>query len=161
MTARRPLAIIGGSLTDVPDADTLYVAPLGSSQDLPACAGTQSTDSTGVYSVGSLVFDPSLYPTTQGNTTRTIVLRALAFATPSMTAEVSLYNVTDGSPVASATVTTSANSITTLTSGTLVVPTDLPNSSKLYDVRLRISAGTPGPTDAAIVHWAGLQVIYS
>ena len=161
MTARRPLAVVGGSLTAIPDADTLYVAPLGSSQDLPGVSGTQATNSTSVVSVGSLIFDPSLYPLTQGNTTRTIKFLVLAFATPSMTAEISLYNVTDGGEVTAALQTTAANSVTTLLSSALIVPTDLPNGSRLYDVRLRISAGTPGPTDAAVIRWAGLKVIFS
>jgi hypothetical protein len=48
-----------------------------------------------------------------------------------------------------------------LVTSNLVVPTSLPNSSILYDVRYRISSGTPGPTDAAVIRWAGLKVVYS
>ena len=160
MTAQRPLAVISGVLTAVPDADTLYVAPLGSSQDLCAVAGTQSTDSTTTVSVGSILFDPSLFPLTQGSTSRQIKFSVLAFATTGMTAEVTLYNVTDAVAVTAANLTTTSTTITGLLTAALVVPTDLPNSSKLYDIQLRISAGTPGPGDAAVVRWAGLKVIY-
>lgn len=161
MSEKRAVSMESGQLTKIQPGDTLYTSPLGDSEDLPAVAGTQATNSTSVVSVGSLVFNPANFVTTQGNTTRSIKFAVLGFATPGMTAEFTLYNVTDGAVVSAATLTTSANSVVSLESAALVIPTDLPNSSKLYDVRLRISSGTPGPTDAAVIRWAGLKVYYT
>ncbi len=107
--------------------------------------GRQTTPLTGFDIVGSKVFDRSKYPSTFS-----CMFRARIFASAGMTAQVRLFNFTD-SIVVTPTLLSSASTTPTVVTASLAVPADIPNASKEYEVQLRISAGAPGPGDAAFI----------
>ena len=121
-------------------------------------AGVQEVDSNVSTGVGCIILDPSILPGDAGGITRTIVFETVISATVGMTAEVRLWNITDGALVTGTTMTTALNNPTEATSATLVVPTQLPNGKRIYEVQLRISAGTPVPGNRAICSMARLSV---
>lgn len=119
--------------------------------------GIQQTDQTSFVVVGGRRFNPADFAAVSAGISRVITFRAEAFATPGMTAQVRLFNFTDGVQVASTVLSTASNTPAALTA-VLTVPTDLPNANKLYEAQLRISAGIPTPTDRAFLLYAGLDV---
>lgn len=127
----------------------------------PMVAGEQQYAGTTFVGVGTVIFDPTAIFAGDVNIARTVMLELLAEATAGVTAEIRLFNVTDGSPVAGTTLSTSANAPTEL-SHALVIGTDIPNAKKIYEIQLRISApGSPGVNDRAILKFASLQVTWS
>lgn len=117
----------------------------------------RETDQTGFVIVGGRRIDPSLFASGGGAIVRTMTFRAEAYATPGMTAQVRLFNYTDGVAVASSVLSTSSTTPAQLTV-TLATPADLPNALKLYEVQLRISAGTPAQSDRAFLLHAHLDI---
>lgn len=118
-------------------------------------SGAQQVNVSTFTGIGAIVFDPSVV--VGGGITST-ELDMLVEGTAGVTAEIRLYNITDGVPISGTTLDTSANSPTEL-SVTLNVGTDIPNSKKIYEVQLRISApGSPGVNDRAICKFAAFQV---
>jgi hypothetical protein len=127
-------------------------------QDLALVAAQKETDQTGWVVIGARQFDPSQFDFE--GLTATFTFGAILCATSGMTAQVRLYNVTDGTVVESSVLSTTAL-VSTALSVELEVPGDLPNSLKLYEAQLRISAGTPVPSDRAICLYAGLEALLS
>lgn len=127
---------------------------------LPVCAisGLQQTASTGFDERGAITFNPANFFAGNGHITRTIVFAAvLECATGGQTCSLELFNITDGLTVV--TLTTTATSPTSVVSATLVVPTNLPNSTKLYGVRLKRTGGTSA--DLVSCKMARLEIYYS
>lgn len=117
--------------------------------------GTQQINVTTFTVIGAIIFDPSIVTQTGISSVK---LDMVAWATSGVTAEIRLYNITDGAPVAGTTLTTSTNSPTEL-SVTLLVGTAIPNSSKIYEVQLRISIpSSPGVNDRALCTFAAFKV---
>jgi hypothetical protein len=106
-------------------------------------------------------FDPSQLIAPGSGIIRTITFEALLWASAGMTAEIELYNLTDGTAVAGTLLTTTGTVPTAVVSGNLAVPAVLPNAARDYEVRLRISAGAPGPLDRALTSGVRLSVHYS
>jgi hypothetical protein len=115
------------------------------------------TDQVGFVIVGGRRVNPANYATGVGSVVRTMTFRCEMYATPGMTAQVRLFNFTDGVAVASSVLSTSSNTPAAL-SAVLATPADLPNALKMYEAQLRISAGTPGPTDRAFLLNAYLDI---
>ncbi len=128
----------------------------------PGVAGIAKTQLTSPESVGCIVFNPAAMFAGNAEMTRAIKFSVVLQATAGMTAEVQLYNIDTGAVVTSSTLTTTATTPTRLT-GTLTVGAspNVPNALQTYNVRLRISAGTPGPSDYAICSFAVFEVSYT
>jgi hypothetical protein len=118
-------------------------------------AGRDDNDSTTTKVIGAFSFDPSQYAL--GGTTRSIIFRAVAAAGNStVIARVKLWNATDSVYVT--TLTFTGNSATQKQdSAALVVPTDLPNSAKIYEVHAFVDTHTAG-SDLIVVYSASLVV---
>lgn len=136
------------------------VSPGGSTIPPPdyveGIAGLQSTSSPTPVELGALELDPSLFVVT--GTTRTIRFEAVlqcALGDSAQTATLELFNKTDAVSVTS--LSTSSNNATFLFSATLAVPADLPNSSKLYVLRL----SRAGADDLVICKLGRLRVLYT
>jgi len=144
-------SLAGGATITVQD---LRLAP--TKIIFPGVSGLQQTTNTGATEIGTTLFDPSaIY---LGNAyTRTIkAIAELEVNTGGESAVLELYNITDGLTVTTltGTTTTAATYSTTLT-----VPTNLPNSSKLYGWRLHRSGATV--SDPVTCKMAYLEVTYS
>ena len=106
-------------------------------KEFQAVTGIQSA-SVNVYTrVGTVLIDPSKYPTSK------VTFQAVLEATAGQTAVCQLYNVTDGSAV-SGSVLTGTSTTPTVYEATITIP----NSSKLYEVQLKLGA-VNGGTDRA------------
>jgi len=123
-------------------------------------AGSQGTNFTGFTKIGEIAFDPSVMPAAGvAGVTRTIKFEAVVSVTQGFTAQVRLWNATDGLAVTDSVMTTTSESPELKVSDDLTVPVDLPNAEKLYEVQLRISAGgAPGVSDRALCESAVLKV---
>lgn len=109
--------------------------------------------------VGARTFDPSLFLSTDpGGVVRTLTFEAVLSATVGMTAALELYNADDAAVVKTLTTT---STVPVLLTATLAEPADVPSASRLYHARLYISAGTPGPSDRAFCHFAGIKVRFT
>ncbi len=94
--------------------------------------------------IGGDNFDPSTIPDPGAPMfpTRKITFVARLYtSSASIGAQIRLFNVTDGTAVAS-TVLTSTSVIPENQSVVLAVPADLPNSEKSYEVQLRNTSGS-------------------
>jgi hypothetical protein len=121
--------------------------------------GTRDDNNTVVPKiVGAFSFDPSQY--SLGGTTRTIVFRAIAAAgNNTVVGRVKLYNATDSVDVV--TLAFTGSSATTKTdSAALVVPTDLPNSAKTYEIHIYVDAATGG-SDLIVLYGASLVITHT
>lgn len=146
-----PHGLTGQVLTADAFGVATWQTPLGHSEETSLVSGTQETDQIVATGQGDAVFNPAALVAPTGGQLRTIRFQSVVWATFGMTAEVLLYNLTDGAPVVGTLLTTPANVPTLLDSGDLAVPAILPNAARTYEVRLRISAGVPGPLDRAFV----------
>lgn len=149
--------LTAGPGTGVP----IWADPLGHNEETILVGGTRETDQ--VVQVGQSVaeFDPSVLLAPTGGLVRAITFEAIAWATAGMTAEVELWNITDGVAVVGTLLAIASTVPTWLVSVPLAVPAVLPNASTLYELRLRISAGVPGPLDRAFVSQARLLTMWS
>lgn len=95
--------------------------------------------------IGSVKLNTNLYTNT------TYTFEAILEATTGQTAEIRLYNVTDGTIVNLSTLSTSANSPTVLTVN--IVPT---TGTKIYEAQIRVT-GAPGINDGVIC--SGAQIL--
>jgi len=138
-----------------------WQTPLGHSEETSLVAGLRETNAVVQTGQSQVSFDPSTLATASGGLTRTIRLQATVWATFGMTAEIELYNLTDAGAVATTLLTTASTVPVLLESPDLAVPATLPNAARIYELRLRISAGVPGPADRAFLSQARLQVRWS
>jgi hypothetical protein len=124
-----------------------------------AVAGVQQTTLTGPDEIGCFPFDPSkLAPPSDSGIVRSIVFTAvLNVTTAGQTATLELYNKTDGALVA--TLTGTSTTPTEVSSSALAVPTAIPNSRKLYGVRLKRTGGAT--TDAVVCKYAALEITFA
>jgi PKD repeat protein len=114
-------------------------------QSFPLVSGKQVALSDSWRVVGSLQLDPSGYPSYA-----TAAFQVALSVTSGQTAEVRLYNVTDGGVVSSST-QTSTSTTTEVKSATVT----LPSAEKLYEVHLRL-ANPNGGSDEAVCSEARL-----
>ena len=99
-------------------------------------SGVQDTTLTSSFECGAALFNPSIYDST-GRTVKFVA--ELESSVSTQTCSLELYNLTDGATVA--TLTTTSTVPTKCATAALSVPATLPNSEKLYSVRLRSSGG--------------------
>lgn len=119
--------------------------------------GVQSTDQTIFDEIGALIFDPTQYNDAPVNLNRSFKFRAvLEVATAGQTVTLELYNNTDNVSVAQL---TSTSTLPEIKSIILSVPSNLPNSEKLYGIRLKRTGGSV--TDLVSCKLARIEVIYS
>lgn len=121
-------------------------------------AGVQNTSNTIFTAVGSFEFDPSaLY--SGSSLIRDFWFEAIILSsTTSVTTSIQVYNLTDGIYIGSTLLTTTSTSSSFSSSPTLIVPTDLPNGSRIYEIHIKRTGGTG--TDVAIVKMARLVIRY-
>lgn len=116
-------------------------------------SGTQSSTQSSPDIRGTISFDPSVFPATG----RTLVFAAVLERTsPTTSCSLQLFNLTDN-----VLVTTLVSTSTTpdlQESATLVVPADLPNSKKLYALRIFRTGGSSSDTVACTM--ARLEIRY-
>lgn len=124
---------------------------LGNPRPNVVVAGVASTNQTSFVGLGVTPFDPSKF---FGTPVFTFV--AMLEATTGMTAQIQLYDLTAGAVVASSVMTTTNTSTTKLASIALA----LPNTEHIYEVQIRISAGSPGASDRATCKHARIDVSY-
>lgn len=124
----------------------------------PGIAGAQMTGQASTE-LGAISFDPSALFAGNAQITRTIrFVAVLECAIGGQVGTLELYNITDGGTVVS--VNTSATSPTRVVSATLTVPGNLPNSLKLYGLRLKRTSGG-AVTDLITCKLAQLEVLYT
>jgi len=70
------------------------------------------------------------------------------------TGDIQLYNLTDASVVSTLSYTGAGSSTPTKQ---LSASLTLPASEKMYEIRIRVTGGTP-PTDKVFAMWAGFQI---
>ena len=128
------------------------VGPVGAVIMVTAIAGLHHTLLLGGDEKGAFVFDASEYPTAL-NIKFVAVLQA---DVDGETANLELFNITDGVTVV--TLTVAATVPTVVTSSALAVPGSLPASSKLYGVRLSRTGGTS--SDYVTCKMARLEIAY-
>lgn len=138
---------------------SVWASPLGHSEDLTILAGTRETDQVVETGQSVVTLDPSQLVAPTGGLTRTIRLESSVWASVGMQAEVSLYNLTDGAAVAGTIATTASTVPVLLQSADLSAA--LPDGPHEYELRLRISAGVPGPLDRAYLGWSRLIINWS
>ena len=157
------LDVVAPALEEVPSETaeargyaTIFDDVVRNSRHLAHCiivAGQKETDAMGYVVIGAREFDPANFAQLNG----VIAFKGVLAATPGMTAQVLLWNKSDSVAVPGAAFATTAN-VPTPFAITLAVPANLPNSSKMYEVHLRISAGVPGPDDRAMCFYAAIEV---
>lgn len=133
-----------GSPAVVAEANgNVYLAPM---QVPHAIAQGEFSNNTNTFlTIGSTLFDPSAYFNSNDAITRTINLIVLSRVTAGVTGQFRIYNVTDGSPVASTltSVTDSTHLSTASSNIALSIPADLPNSAKIYELQIRVDDPDP------------------
>lgn len=119
------------------DVKTLDLKTVQVHEEFQAVTGIQSASTDVFTRVGTVIVDPTKYPTS------VVKFQAVLEASTGQTAECRLYNVTDGGLVASS-LLTGLTDTPTLHEATIT----LPGGSRLYEVQLRL--GSPnGGTDRA------------
>jgi hypothetical protein len=139
-----------------PTGDTGFIA----STVIPyyGISGLQQTAETTYVELGAIVLDPSALDSSPNGLTRTFKFVAILEVTAGgQTATLELYNNTDGASVTTLTSTSTVAEIKT--SATLSVPTSLPNSQKLYGIRLKRTGGSS--SDMVTCKLARIDVIYA
>jgi hypothetical protein len=129
----------------------------------PGVAGTETTSSATFVYEGAIALDPTTLFAAGGTTgiTRQFQFRTIVQATPGVTVQVQLYNVTAGA-VVSGTTLTSTTAAQTAPQALLATGLSLPGSMQVYVVQLRISSPSiPGTSDLAICLLAQLEVTWS
>jgi hypothetical protein len=128
------------------------VARFASQQAAPISllAGVGSTAQTSFQGIGAVPIDPTRY---LGSPTFTFV--AMLEATSGMTAAIQLYDLTAGAVVSGSLLTTTSTTTTKLTGSVT-----LPSAEHIYEVQIRISAGTPGSSDRATCKCARVDVTF-
>ena len=100
-------------------------------------AGTQSTNLTSYQVIGGIVFSPATYSYTS------ITLEVMLETTNAgFTAQLRLFNVTDSIVVGADPLLTSVSLTPERKTVVLAVPADLPNSLKVYELQLKMSAAS-------------------
>lgn len=137
-----------------------YVHLIPFVQNFSANTGAQSAGTITFTSIGMLTFDPSILYDGDGKVTRRISFQAIMENTTGVTGSVRLVNLTDG--VVVSTLGSSATGPTLLSSSLLSLgsgPGAIPNSNKIYDVQLAITAPlTPAISDRTICKLAQIVV---
>lgn len=153
---------LGGASTPVASAGPFTVlgnkvAGLPTKIFVQGVAGRQQTAQTVGDEVGALVFDPSALFAGNAQVARTLrFVAVLECGVGGQTCSLELYNLTDNVTVATLTASSTVPSIVT---SALTVPGDLPNSQKLYTLRLSRVGGSS--SDFVTCKSARLEVIYS
>lgn len=122
---------------------SVYLAPMQVPHSITQ--GEFSNNTTTFLTIGSTLFDPSAYFNSNDAITRTINLVVLSRVTAGVTGQFRLYNVTDGTPVASTltSVTDSTHLNTASSTISLSIPSDISNSAKIYELQIRIEDPDP------------------
>ena len=121
-------------------------------------AGIQQTVQTGPDEVGGFIFNPSAFYPGDPGVTRTITLSAvLNVSEADQSCILELFNISDGLSVTRLTSTSMVPA--SVQSAPLVVPTDLPNSRKVYGLRLTRTGGTTA--NYVVCKYAALEVTYT
>lgn len=132
---------------------------------VPGFSGVASTQETasGGQVIGCFSFDPSAYPPEGGAVLREIHFRAILEASAATTAQVILYNLDAGEAVTGGTLVATGPGAKDVLSSMLDVGDSprIPNTSQLYELRLRISSAAPGPSDFAICKGAAIELHYT
>jgi len=103
--------------------------------------GVVSTDLNGYVAIGGIYFDPTAYQSGFLLPAGTIIKFEALLETTNVanSADLRLYNVTDATPVGTL---TSTSLVTEFQTTNLTVNTDIPLAAKVYEVQLRMGAGT-------------------
>lgn len=134
--------------------------------ELVGLAGKQETQLSAWQGVGALRFDPSeFYPGGLG-ITQEVRFEAWLETTDDVTplpANVRLYDLTNGTPIAASVLTSSSLTTERKVSGILVVGTNIPNAATDYEVQIRLddTAGSPTPADQISCKKAALKINWS
>lgn len=134
--------------------------------EIPGIVGFASTDSVTFVGLGALKFDPSLYFPGGAGVTLTIKFEAFLSTTDAGTplpAELRLYDLTNGAPIANSVISSSSLTTQHVESPALEVGVDLPDAATVYEVQLRIddTLGVPVPSDLAVCLRAALRLTWS
>lgn len=98
--------------------------------------------------IGSVRIDSTVY-----GASPIVIFEGIFEATSGQTAELRLYNVTDGSPVSGSTLTTSSTSSDYQFAGIT-----LASGAKIYEAQIRITNGSPGSGDGVICSNAKIRI---
>lgn len=125
---------------------------------VPGLAGAVTTNLTGPLSVGSIVLDPTNYPTGATFKFEAVMSTEATLAV----ATLRLYNLTDGEVVSGSTITTNSLTLARVESAALTVGAssgNLKNSLKMYEIQLYRAGG--GSDDFVDVHLAQIAIYTS
>lgn len=141
-----------GSATSIPQITVDAKGRVTSATQFPislqstvTITSNQSADTTTYEVVGSYALDASQYSDIRFSGVAAVTAAPLV-------GQVQLYNLTDAAVVTTLTYIGNV-APTSLTSGLLT----LPAGQKIYEVRIRLQAGTP-PGDRVLLSWAGLRL---
>lgn len=143
-------------------ADETGAVPFSAMEiQFPIVSTVVEIDTEGFSGIGNIVFNPAVLFDGNSKITRTIQLRVLLSASTGVTGELKLYNLTLGADVTSSTLSSNDASPTQYTA-TLTPGGNIPNSSNVYELQLRISSpAEPSPGDYAICSSALIVASYA
>ncbi len=151
----------GSSCTLASDSGIMHLLPMVNTYGISS--GTESLSTNTFTAIGTISFDPSSLFAGDDEIVRLITFEAIVESTSGVTAEIRLYNITDGVTVTGSTLSSSANSPTKI-SAILTVGSspNLVNGSRLYEAQFRISSPSgPAITDRANCKLSQLSVSWS
>jgi hypothetical protein len=147
-----PVRLWPGEVTSQLKKVEVFAANVGAPSEASFVAGKQTTSETTNVTISTRKFNPSGY----NPNNRVITFLAWLRATSGATATLELYNLTTAATVHTF---TSTSAVGELKSQVLTVPTNLPNSSNNYELRLKRTGGSPG--DTVECHSAYMEISYT
>lgn len=144
-------ALAPGS-TGAPGVTNYYVNTIARYHYIPGVAGVEVSNATGFVGVGALVFNPNDYNPGVPSAPQHVKFQAILETATGVTATLQLYNLSVGTGISGSQLYTTYGTPTFVASADL----SLPNAHQLYEVQLRVQAGTS--TDQATVKMARLEI---
>jgi hypothetical protein len=138
--------------TGAPGVTNYYVNTIARYHYIPGVAGKEVSNATGFVGIGALTFNPQDFVPGVPSFPQHVKFQAIMETATGVTATLQLYNLSVGTGVSGSELFTTYAVPTYASSPDL----SLPSGPQLYEVQLRIQAGTS--TDQAVVKMARLEI---
>jgi hypothetical protein len=148
----RVKAALAPGSTGAPGVTAYTVNTISRYHYVPGVAGKEVSNATGFVGVGAIAFDPNDYVPGVPSFPQHVKFQAVMETATGVTATLQLYNLSVGTGVSGSELYTTYGTPTFVASADLT----LPNAHQLYEVQLRVQAGTS--TDQATVKMARLEI---
>lgn len=111
--------------------------------------------------MGNIIFNPASLYSGSTKITRTITFDSLIYGSVGVTAQIRLYNVTDGTVVSGTTLSSGGSVSPVKVSATLTPTIIIPNSEKQYEMQMKILLpALVSPGDFAFCSYSAINVNY-